>query len=89
MNEKLEYIYHLYPDAHCELIYHNVFQLLIAVMLSAQTTDKKVNLATKDLFLKYKNIEELANANIEDVKEIIKPIGIVNIKSNNIINIAK
>lgn len=89
MNEKLQYIYSLYPDAKCELIYHNLFELVIAVSLSAQTTDKKVNLATKELFLKYPTIIDLANADIEDVKRIVRPIGMVNVKSKNIIEIAK
>lgn len=89
MNESLKYIYELYPDAKCELTYHNLFELLIAVTLSAQTTDKKVNEATKILFEKYDSPAKLASANIDDVKKIIKPIGMVNNKSKNIIEIAK
>ena len=56
--EVLEEIYKLFPNAHCELIYHNVFELAVATILSAQTTDKSVNKVTPALFLKYptKNI---------------------------------
>lgn len=89
MDEKLTYIYNMYPNAKCELVYNNLFQLLVVVSLSAQTTDKRVNMCSPILFSKYKTIEELANANIDDVKEIIKPIGMVNNKANNIINLAK
>ena len=83
------YIYEMFPDAKCELDYNTIFQLLIAVSLSAQTTDKKVNMCTPYLFEKYPTIKDLAQANIEDVKQIIKPIGMSNTKGKNIINIAK
>lgn len=89
MEEKLTYIYNMFPDAKCELEYSTLFQLLIAVSLSAQTTDKKVNLCTPILFSKYPTIESLAYADIQDVIEIIKPIGMANTKSKNIIGIAK
>ena len=71
-------------DAKCELKYSNNFQLLIAVMLSAQTTDKSVNKITPILFDKYKTINDLANARLEDIEEIIKPIGIYKNKAKNI-----
>ena len=89
MDEKLTYIYEMFPDAKCELDYNTIFQLLIAVSLSAQTTDKKVNMCTPYLFEKYPTIKDLAQANIDDVKQIIKPIGMSNTKGKNIINIAK
>ena len=89
MDEKLTYIYEMFPDAKCELDYNTIFQLLRAVSLSAQTTDKKVNMCTPYLFEKYPTIKDLAQANIEDVKQIIKPIGMSNTKGKNIINIAK
>lgn len=79
----------MYPDAKCELVYNNIFQLVVVVSLSAQTTDKRVNMCSPILFLKYPTIESLANANIKDVSEIIKPIGMVNNKAKNIINLAK
>ena len=89
MDEKLEYILKMYPNAKCELTYNSIFQLLIAVSLSAQTTDKRVNQCTPLLWDKYKEIKDLADANIEDVKKIIKPIGMTNVKAKNIIEIAK
>lgn len=89
MDEKLDYIYNMFPNAKCELTYNSIFQLLIAVTLSAQTTDKRVNECTPILFEKYPNVIDLASANIEDVKSIIKPIGMTNTKAKNIVNIAK
>ena len=93
MDYRLQYIYEMYKDAKCELNYNNIFQLLIAVTLSAQTTDKKVPLDHDEivdvLFEKYDSVEKLASANIEDVKAIIKPIGMANTKGRNIIEIAK
>ena len=79
----------LFPNAGCELIYHNIFELLIAVMLSAQTTDKSVNVVTPSLFEKYPNAFMLSNAEYEDVKEIIKRIGLSNVKAKNIIAASK
>ncbi len=79
----------MFPNAGCELVYHNVFELLIAVMLSAQTTDKSVNIVTPELFKKYPTANKLANADILDVKEIIKRIGLYSNKSKNIIVASK
>jgi len=64
-----------YPDAHIELDFKNPFQLLVATVLSAQTTDKRVNLTTPALFAKYPTPEDLAAANPEDVAEILRPTG--------------
>lgn len=72
----------------CELDFNNVFELVIAVSLSAQTTDKRVNEITKVLFNKYKNPSELANAYYDDVYEIIKPLGLAKNKTKNIISIS-
>lgn len=79
----------MFPNAGCELVYHNVFELLIAVMLSAQTTDKSVNIVTPALFKKYPTAIALANADILEVKEIIKRIGLYSNKSKNIIAASK
>lgn len=79
----------MFPNAGCELVYHNVFELLIAVMLSAQTTDKSVNIVTPALFKKYPNAKQLASADILEVKEIIKRIGLYSNKSKNIIAASK
>lgn len=66
----------MFPNAGCELIYHNPFEFLCAVLLSAQTTDKAVNKVTKELFLKYPTPKDMSEAPIEDLKRIIKPIGL-------------
>ena len=74
--EKIEaYLEELYPNAHCELNYSKDYELLLAVMLSAQTTDKRVNKVTKVLFDKYDTLEKLSHANIKDLEDIIKEIG--------------
>jgi endonuclease-3 len=73
-----------YPDAHCELNFNSTFQLLISVILSAQTTDTGVNKVTPILFKRYPDAKALAEANIEDVKQIIRPTGYFNAKANNI-----
>ncbi len=79
----------LYPDAHCELNYKSNFELLIAVVLSAQTTDIKVNKVTEVLFDKYPDVFSFAKANLNDVEEIIKPLGLYHNKAKNIINLSK
>ena len=89
MNRLLEYLDELFPNAKCELNYSKDYELLIAVMLSAQTTDKKVNMVTDILFKKYPSIEELANAKIADIEDIIKPIGTYHLKARNVVEIAK
>ena len=82
------YLDEKYPDAHCELVYSKDYEFLIAVMLSAQTTDKSVNQATAVLFNKYKTIEELAKANLDDVRFIIRHLGMFQVKAQNVIKIA-
>ena len=89
INRIIEYLDEIIPNPKCELNYKKDYELLIATMLSAQTTDKKVNSVTEILFKKYKNLDELSEANIEDIKNIIKPIGTYNIKAHNVIEIAK
>jgi len=78
-----------YKGSKTELNYNNDYELLIAIILSAQCTDKRVNIITPELFKKYPNIESLANADIEDVKEIIKSCSFFNNKAKNIIEMAK
>ena len=82
------YLDELIKNPICELNYNKDYELLIAVMLSANTTDKGVNKVTSVLFKKYKNLEDLNNSNIEDIKSIIKPIGSYNKKSEYIKEIA-
>lgn len=76
------------PNPRCELDYHNLFELTVAVILSAQTTDKRVNTITPILFEKYPTIEALAMASQKDVYDIILPLGLAKNKSINIINLA-
>ena len=83
------YLDELYPNAHCELNYSKDYELLIAVMLSAQTTDKAVNNVTAVLFNKYKSVDELANASLVDIEHIISKIGMFKVKAKNVIGIAK
>ena len=83
------YLDEKYPDAHCELVYSKDYELLIAVMLSAQTTDKSVNQATAILFSKYKTVEELAKAELSDVEFIIRHLGMYQVKARNVIKIAQ
>ncbi len=78
-----------YKGSKTELNYKNDYELLIAIILSAQCTDKRVNMITPELFKKYPDIESLANANIEDVKKIIKSCSFFNNKAKNIIEMAK
>ncbi len=80
----IDYLDELFPNPRCELIYNKDYELLIAVMLSAQTTDKRVNMVTDILFKKYPSLKELNSADINDIIEIIKPIGTFNKKANNI-----
>lgn len=80
----IDYLDELFPNPRCELNYTKDYELLIAVMLSAQTTDKRVNQVTKILFQKYPSLEALKDADLEDIKIIIKPIGTYNKKAQNI-----
>lgn len=83
------YLDELFPNPKCELNYTKDYELLLATMLSAQTTDKRVNSVTDILFKKYPSIKDLANANITDIQNIIRPIGTYHKKSQNLIEIAK
>jgi len=85
----LDYFSSHFIDAETELMYDNPFQLLIAVILSAQCTDKRVNLTTPALFEKYPDIESLANASEEDVFQLIRSISYPNNKTKHIIGTAK
>ena len=78
-----------YSDAVTELHYKNAYELVIAVALSAQCTDKRVNLITPALFEKYPSPQELANADIEDVKKLINTCSFFNNKAKNLIAMAK
>ncbi len=83
------YLEELYSDAKCALNYNNDYELLISIILSAQTTDKAVNNVTPALFERFKDLESLKNANLEEVEEIIKPLGLYKNKAKNIISASK
>lgn len=78
-----------YPEAECALDHMNLFQLIVAVVLSAQTTDVSVNKVTPSLFVAYPTPDDLAKANQFDVEEILRFIGMYRTKAKNIINLAK
>ena len=82
------YLDELFPDPKCELEYSKDYELLIATMLSAQTTDKRVNQVTKILFQKYSSLEALKEAPIESIRAIIKPLGTYQRKSEYVKEIA-
>lgn len=75
INKILDYLDKLYPNPKCELEYTKDYELLIAIVMSAQTTDKRVNMVNKVLFKKYQSVKELSEASLEDIEKIIKPIG--------------
>lgn len=79
----------MYPDAHCELDYQTPFQLLVAVILSAQTTDKSVNKVTPQLWQHYPTIADLAAANVVDVENDLRTIGLYKNKARNIVKTAR
>lgn len=79
----------MFPEAKGELEWEKPYQLLIAVILSAQTTDKAVNKVTPFLWAKYPNLEDLASANLTDVELILKSIGLYKTKARNIIKTAQ
>ena len=73
-----------YPNVRCELDYKNAFQLLVATVLSAQCTDKRVNQTTPALFKKYPNPKKMANANLKDIQNLVKSTGFFRAKAKNI-----
>ncbi len=79
----------LYPDAHCELDFQSPYQLLAATILSAQCTDKRVNMTTPELFAAYSLPEELAAAVPEDVEAIVKSTGFFRAKTKSLIGMAR
>ncbi|HDR7633167.1 TPA: endonuclease III [Bacillus mycoides] len=74
----------MYPEAHCELIHDNPFELVIAVALSAQCTDVLVNKVTKNLFQKYKTPEDYLSVSLEELQQDIRSIGLFRNKAKNI-----
>lgn len=88
MTDIIDYLEEILPNAKCELNYTKDYELLLAVMLSAQTTDKRVNMVTQVLFDKYPTLEALRDADINDIMNIIRPIGTFHKKALNIQSIA-
>lgn len=82
--EIIDYMEELFPNAKCELEHSNTFELLVAVMLSAQTTDESVNKLTKQLFTKYRTIKQYADAPIEELEQDIRRIGLYRNKAKNV-----
>lgn len=85
----IEILKETYPDATCSLDFTTPFELVIAVMLSAQCTDERVNKTTPSLFNKYNTPEKLANIDIKELEEIIHPCGFYKNKAKNIIDCSK
>lgn len=79
----------IYPKVSCTLNYETPIQMLIATQLSAQCTDARVNIVTKDLFKKYKSVYDFANANLQELEEDIKSTGFYKNKAKNIIGCCK
>ena len=84
INNILDYINELYPNVGCELNYTKDYELAIAVMLSAQTTDASVNRVTPTLFSKYPTIKSLAQADAKEIEKYINSLGLAHNKSKNI-----
>ncbi len=80
----LDQMTEMFPDAHCELIHKNPFELVIATLLSAQTTDVNVNRVTADLFQKYSTPEDYLAVSLEELQQDIRSIGLYRTKANNI-----
>lgn len=84
--EELEKIY---PDVECSLEYEKPYELLIATRLAAQCTDARVNIVTKDLFVKYPSLEAFAEADLEELEQDVKPCGFYRTKAKSIIEMAQ
>ena len=84
INDIINYLDEIIPNPSCELKYNKDYELLISVMLSAQTTDKRVNEVTELLYQKYPTLEKLNEADVNDISDIIRPIGTFRKKANNI-----
>jgi endonuclease III len=78
-----------YPDAHCELDFESPLQLLVATVLSAQTTDRRVNAVTPTLFAKYPDAAALAGADRAELEELIQPTGFFRAKTDTLLKLAR
>ena len=73
----------MYPNPMCELTFNKDYELLLKVMLSAQTTDKRVNMIMDDVFMKYDTLDKLDSLSIEEIESLIKSIGMYKVKARN------
>ena len=89
VDEILSFLAELYPNARCELNYNTPYQLLVAVMLSAQCTDKRVNMVTPALFEAFPNPQKLADATVEQVLHYIRSISYPNSKAKHLVGMAR
>lgn len=80
------YLKELFPNPSCELVFSNRYELLVSVILSAQCTDKRVNIVTAELFKKYPTVYEMANANLNELENQIKSCGLYHNKAKNILS---
>ncbi|RMG28069.1 MAG: endonuclease III [Methanobacteriota archaeon] len=87
--EVIEKLKKAYPNSKVSLDFNNAYELLVATILSAQTTDKAVNKVTPDLFSKFPNIEALAEAEVEEVAQIIRTLGFYKTKAKNLVKMAR
>ena len=87
--EILDRLEKIHPDADCELNYRNAYELLIATILSAQCTDKRVNAVTPNLFARYPTAKDLAGAKLPEVEEIIQSTGFFRAKAKSITGCAQ
>lgn len=88
-DEILDILEQKFPDAHCELIHHNAYELIVSVVLSAQTTDNAVNKVTPSLFESYPTLETLSHADLDSIESKIKRIGLYRNKAKSIQGLAK
>lgn len=88
-NDIYEILNDKFGQAVCELDFNNTYELIVAVILSARCTDKRVNIITKDLFKKYPTVYSLANANVEELEKAIYSCGFYKNKAKNLIGMAK
>ena len=79
----------MYPDAKCSLDFKTPFEMLVAVCLSAQCTDERVNKTTPSIFAQYDTPEDFANAKLEDIEKLVRPCGFYKNKSKNLISAGK
>lgn len=89
INEIISRLEKMHPEAHCELNFDSPFEALVAVILSAQCTDKRVNIVTNELYKQYKTPQDFANIPLEELEMLIKPCGFYKNKAKNIKNCAK